>query len=67
MTKMKTHKSMKKRFRVTGTGKLKRSRPGRRHLLTKKSSNKKRQLRCPVVDGDTKQMKSYAGLIGAGA
>ena len=44
MTKMKTRKSMKKRFRDTASGKLKRGRPGRRHILTKKSAKRKRSL-----------------------
>ena len=34
MPKMKTHKASKKRFRVTGTGKLKRSKAGKRHLIS---------------------------------
>ena len=42
--KMKTRKAVKARFRVTGTGKLKRTRPGRRHMLTKKSAKRKRSL-----------------------
>ena len=43
MPKMKTHSGTKKRFRFTGSGKLKRRRSGLRHILTKKS--KKRKLR----------------------
>jgi len=42
--KMKTNKSVKSRFKVTGTGKLKRTRPGRRHILTKKTAKRKRHL-----------------------
>ncbi len=44
MTKMKSRKAFKKRFRLTASGKLKRTRPGRRHILTKKSAKRKRSL-----------------------
>jgi large subunit ribosomal protein L35 len=45
MPKMKSHKGAKKRFKVTGTGKIKRKKAGKSHILTKKSSKRKRQLR----------------------
>jgi large subunit ribosomal protein L35 len=45
MPKMKTNKSAKKRYRVTGTGKIKYKKQGLRHILTKKSSKRKRQLK----------------------
>lgn len=63
MTKMKTRKAMKKRFKVTGTGKLKRTRPGRRHILTKKSSKRKRSLAKSrlVDDGQVKMIKIMIG------
>lgn len=41
---LKTNKSVQKRFRVTGTGKIKKMRAGKRHLLQHKSRNKKRGL-----------------------
>ncbi len=44
---MKSHSGAKKRFRTTGSGKLKRSRKGKRHILTKKTTKRKRQLRMP--------------------
>lgn len=44
-TKMKNRSSAKKRFKVTGTGKIKRAKGYRRHLLTKKSAKTKRKLR----------------------
>lgn len=44
MPKMKTHRGAAKRFKATGTGKLKRSKAFKRHILTKKSSKTKRQL-----------------------
>lgn len=63
MTKMKTHKAVAARFKVTGTGKLKRRHPGRRHLLTKKSSKRKRRLkRAALVDKG--QLKMYSRLMG---
>lgn len=51
MPKMKSKSGAKKRFRATGTGKFRRSKKGRRHLLTHKSSNRKRRLRAAgIVD-----------------
>ncbi len=44
MPKMKTHSGTKKRFRVTGSGKLKRSRTGTSHLLRKKTKKQKLRL-----------------------
>lgn len=62
--KMKPHKAAKGRFKVTGTGKLLRRRPGKRHLLTKKSSNTKRRM---GKDAGVARVveKKYARLIGA--
>lgn len=45
MTKMKTRSAAKKRFRKVGNGKVKRAQGYRRHLLTKKSAKRKRDLR----------------------
>ena len=45
MPKMKTKKSAAKRFKMTGTGKLKRFKAGHSHILTKKSPKRKRRLR----------------------
>ena len=45
MPKAKTNKSVKKRFRVTGTGKLKRNQSNKRHLLSGRTAKRKRQLR----------------------
>jgi len=45
MPKMKTHRGAAKRFRITGTGKLKRSKAFKSHILTKKSPKRKRNLR----------------------
>jgi large subunit ribosomal protein L35 len=49
MPKMKTNKSITKRFRVTGTGKLKRNQGNKRHLLSGRTSKRKRQLRRTVI------------------
>ena len=45
MPKMKTHRGAAKRFKLTGTGKIKRSKAFKSHILTKKSSKRKRKLR----------------------
>lgn len=45
MPKMKTKKSVAKRFKVTGTGKIKRTHDGRNHILTKKTRKRKRNLK----------------------
>ncbi len=45
MPKMKTKRGAAKRFKVTGSGRVKRARGYKRHILTSKSKKKKRQLR----------------------
>ena len=45
MPKMKTHSRAKKTFKVTGTGKIRRYKAFKSHLLTKKSKSRKRNLR----------------------
>lgn len=45
MPKMKTHRGAAKRFKTTGTGKLKRNKAYKSHILTKKSAKRKRNLR----------------------
>lgn len=60
---MKTRKAVKARFKVTGTGKLKRTHPGRRHILTKKSANRKRKLARPGLV-DEGQLKMYKDMMG---
>ncbi len=59
MPKMKTHKGAKKRTSVTGTGKFKRSKAYRRHILTHKSAKTKRDLRkgAYVSTADEKTVK----------
>lgn len=62
MPKMKTRKAVAARFSVTGTGKLKRGNPGRRHKLTNKTPKRKRQLRAPSLLHET-QLKTYKRLM----
>ena len=59
MPKMKTSRSAAKRFKATGTGKLKRNKAYRRHILTKKTTKTKRNLRKPAMTDQTnvKNMK----------
>jgi large subunit ribosomal protein L35 len=53
MPKMKTSRSAAKRFKLTGTGKLKRNKAYKRHILTKKSAKLKRNLRKPAMTDST--------------
>ncbi|MBQ6695267.1 MAG: 50S ribosomal protein L35 [Lachnospiraceae bacterium] len=59
MPKMKTSRSAAKRFKLTGTGKLKRNKAYKRHILTKKTRKTKRNLRkAAMVDAtNIKTMK----------
>lgn len=63
MPKMKTRKAIAARFRVTKNGLLKRTRPGKRHILTKKTSKRKRQLASPAFVEST-HLKMYKRLMG---
>lgn len=49
MPKMKTKKAVAKRFKKTATGKVKRFKIGRRHLLGGKTRGRKRSLRKPAI------------------
>jgi large subunit ribosomal protein L35 len=49
MPKLKTHKGMRKRFKVTASGKVKAKSVNRGHILGKKSGKRKRQLRQDTV------------------
>ena len=60
MPKMKTHTGAAKRFSVTGTGKVKRRRAYKSHILTKKSQKRKRHLRKGTIietNGEAKRMR----------
>jgi large subunit ribosomal protein L35 len=52
MPKMKTKKAAAKRFRVSGSGAIVRSQANKRHILTKKSSKRKRNLTGTVLMKD---------------
>ncbi|MCB0533962.1 MAG: 50S ribosomal protein L35 [Lewinellaceae bacterium] len=49
MPKMKTHSGAKKRFKVTGSGKIKRNRAGMRHILRAKTKKAKRHLNGSII------------------
>jgi large subunit ribosomal protein L35 len=49
MPKMKTKRSAAKRYKLTGTGKVRYKKQNLRHILTKKSSKRKRRLRQPAI------------------
>ncbi len=49
MPKMKTNRAAAKRFRKTGTGKIRRNRSHKSHILTKKSRKRKRNLGKPAL------------------
>ena len=63
MPKMKTHSGAKKRFRVTGKGKLMRQQANRRHLLEYKTSRRTRRLASDVEvsAADTRKIKKLLG------
>ena len=66
MPKLKTNKSVAKRFRLTGSGKVTRAAANRRHILTKKSADRKRRLRtdmCVVSGEDAKRIKRMAPYL----
>ena len=59
MPKMKTSRAAAKRFKVTGSGKLVRNKAYKRHILTKKTTKRKRNLRKDIIMDETnvKNMK----------
>ena len=60
MPKVKTHKGATKRFKVTGSGKVRSYKAYKSHILTKKTAKRKRRLRQAgliATTGDTKRMK----------
>jgi len=63
MPKMKTHSGAKKRFKITGTGKILRRRAMASHYLGKKSQKRKRSFRkdAPLASADTKAVKKLLG------
>jgi large subunit ribosomal protein L35 len=63
MPKNKTHSGTKKRFKVTGSGKLMKERAGKRHLLEHKSSRRTRRLSVDQVlsPADSKKVNKLLG------
>ncbi|MFD6420309.1 50S ribosomal protein L35 [Streptomyces sp. NPDC060194] len=63
MPKNKTHSGSKKRFKITGSGKVLRERAGKRHLLEHKSSTLTRRLTgtVEVAPADAKKVKKLLG------
>lgn len=63
MPKMKTHSGAAKRFKVTGTGKLRRLQINNNHILEKKASKRMRRLKGEVglAPGDSARMKKLLG------
>lgn len=64
MPKMKTSRAAAKRFTKTGTGKLKRNKAYKSHILTKKAQKRKRGLRkaTTLTSADLKRIKSSMGM-----
>ena len=65
MPKMKTHRGSAKRFKKTGTGKIKRHHAFTSHLFSNKSQKQKRKLRKGVVisSGDAKRIKQMVTYL----
>ncbi|MGE5558181.1 MAG: 50S ribosomal protein L35 [Bacillota bacterium] len=64
MPKLKTHSGAAKRFTVTGTGKVKRNKAYKSHILEKKSPKRKRNLRQSglVSTADSGRVKKMLGM-----
>jgi large subunit ribosomal protein L35 len=65
MPKMKSHKGARKRFKVTGTGKVKRGHAFKSHILTKKTSKRKRRLRRGALVATRGEQKNIKRLLQA--
>ena len=57
MPKMKSSRSARKSFKITATGKIKRHKAFRSHILTSKSSKRKRHLRKPTLVSKSEQKR----------
>jgi len=62
MPKMKTNRSAAKRFKVTGTGRVRRRRQALRHILTKKNAKRKRRLG-QDADVDSANIKAVKRMV----
>lgn len=63
MPKMKSHSGAKKRFRLTGTGLVKRAQQGKNHILTKKTRKRKDALRQGAYMASAKQARTITSMI----
>ena len=63
MPKQKTHSGTKKRFKITGSGKITHEQTNRRHMLESKSSRRTRRLMLDqeLAPADTKRVKKLLG------
>ena len=63
MPKMKTHRGAAKRFKITGSGRLRRRQAFRNHMFEKKSSKRTRRLAAEVdvAPGDMKEVRKLLG------
>lgn len=64
MPKQKTHSGAKKRFKLTGTGKIRKQQAGMRHNLEVKASKRKRRLNQDqlLAKSDVKQARKLLGI-----
>ena len=63
MPKMKTHSGAKKRFSITGSGKIRRLKAYKSHILTKKDAKRKRGLRRPTIVTTVGEIRRIKRLI----
>ena len=64
MPKMKTRRGAAKRFKVTGSGRIKRNKANHRHMLIRRSNKAKRKMRQSTIlsPGDAKLVKAMLGV-----
>ena len=64
MPKMKTRRGAAKRFKISGSGRLKRNKANHRHMLVRRSNKAKRKMRQPgiVSSADRKIVKALLGV-----
>ena len=64
MPKMKTRRGAAKRFKITGSGRIKRNKANHRHMLIRRSNKAKRKMRQTGIlrSGDAKLVKAMLGV-----
>jgi large subunit ribosomal protein L35 len=65
MPKMKSHKGARKRFSVTGSGKVRRLKAYKSHILTKKTAKRKRRLRRAALVATPGEVRMIKRLLQA--